>query len=196
MRGGDLHLDEIGKNRGAAGHRRPIAPGFADHGRGFAGDRRFVDRGDAFENLAVAGNDLAGLDQNDIVQLEVERVHDLNAAVQVVRIGIALGRGVGAGLAQRVRLRLAAPLGDRLGEIGEQHREPQPGGDLPGKSRMPIVCEQVAHEQDGDDGRDHLGHEDHGVFGQGPRIELPHGVDCGGADDLGVEKALRLRLVR
>ena len=28
-------------------------------------------------------------------------------------------------LAQRVGLRLAAPLGDRLGEVREQHREPQ-----------------------------------------------------------------------
>ena len=31
-----------------------------------------------------------------------------------------LGDGVGAGLAQRVGLRLAAPLRDRLGEIGEE----------------------------------------------------------------------------
>ena len=29
----------------------------------------------------------------------------------------------------------AAPLGDGLGEVGEQHREPQPGGDLPAERR-------------------------------------------------------------
>ena len=33
-------------------------------------------------------------------------------------------------LAQRVGLRLAAALGHRLGEVGEQHGEPEPDGDL------------------------------------------------------------------
>ena len=36
------------------------------------------------------------------------------------------GHGVGLGPAQGVGLRLAAPLGDRLGEVGEQHGQPQP----------------------------------------------------------------------
>ena len=31
--------------------------------------------------------------------------------------------------AQRLRLRLAAPFGDRLGEVREQHGEPEPGRD-------------------------------------------------------------------
>ena len=34
-----------------------------------------------------------------------------------------------AGLAQRFGLGLAAPLGHRLGEVGEEHREPQPERD-------------------------------------------------------------------
>ena len=36
------------------------------------------------------------------------------------------GDGVGLGLSQRVGLRLAATLGDGLGEVGEDHRQPQP----------------------------------------------------------------------
>ena len=35
-------------------------------------------------------------------------------------------RGLLAHLAQRVGLGLAAPLGHRLGEVGEEHREPEP----------------------------------------------------------------------
>ena len=38
--------------------------------------------------------------------------------------------GVHARFAQRLRLRLAAAFGHRLGEIGEQHGEPQPQRDL------------------------------------------------------------------
>ena len=45
-------------------------------------------------------------------------------------VGIhAIGDRARARLAQARRLRLAAPLGDRLGEIREQHREPEPHRD-------------------------------------------------------------------
>ena len=63
---GDPDLDEVGENRRAAGHGRAIAARFANDGRGFAGDRGFVDRGDALDDVAVTGDDLAGLDQNDV----------------------------------------------------------------------------------------------------------------------------------
>jgi hypothetical protein len=42
----------------------------------------------------------------------------------------ALGHGLGLGLAQRVGLRLAAAFRHGFGEVGEQHREPQPERDL------------------------------------------------------------------
>jgi hypothetical protein len=96
----------------------------ANDGRRLAGDRRFIDRGDAFKDLAVAGNDLVGFDQDDIAQTKLERVHPFDDAREIRRIDIALGAGVAAGAAQSVGLRLAAPFGDSLGEIGEQHREP------------------------------------------------------------------------
>ncbi len=52
--------------------------------------------------------------------------------------------------AQRGRLGLAPPFGDGLGEVGEQHREPQPGRHQAGE---PVVGgrarAEVAHEQDG-----------------------------------------------
>ena len=64
--------------------------------------------------------------------------------------------------AQRVRLRLAAPLGDRLGEVGEEHREPEPDGDRarePERRGRRLAVEQIADEdQRGEQAAD-LDHE-------------------------------------
>ena len=49
-----------------------------------------------------------------------------------VRGGEALGQRLAARAAQGVGLRLAAPLGHRLGEVGEEHGEPQPDRDRRG----------------------------------------------------------------
>ena len=54
------------KHPRAAGHGRAIAAAFANHGGRFAGDGRFVDRGDALDHFAVAGNVLAGFDDHVI----------------------------------------------------------------------------------------------------------------------------------
>ena len=56
-------------------------------------------------------------------------------AGEVVAVDQPAGDGVGLGPAQRVGLRLAAALGDRLGEVGEQHGQPQPDDDQPGEHR-------------------------------------------------------------
>ena len=47
--------------------------------------------------------------------------------------GAAVRHGLGARLAQRVGLRLAPPFGHRLGEVREQHREPEERGDERGE---------------------------------------------------------------
>ena len=44
-------------------------------------------------------------------------------------VGQQSRHGVGAGGAERGRLCLAAALGDRLGEVAEEDRQPEPGGD-------------------------------------------------------------------
>ena len=49
----DAHDDPVGQHARAAGHRREVAAGLADDRRRFAGDRALVDRGDAFDDLAV-----------------------------------------------------------------------------------------------------------------------------------------------
>ena len=55
----------------------------------------------------------------------------------IVRHQNALGARLGAGLAQSVGLRLAAPFRHRFGEIREQHGEPQPENDLEGEAECP-----------------------------------------------------------
>ena len=63
---GDLDDDPVGEHPGAAGDGRAIAAGLADHRRRLAGDRRLVDRGDALDHGAVAGDPLPRLDDDDV----------------------------------------------------------------------------------------------------------------------------------
>jgi hypothetical protein len=62
-RRGDANLDLVGKNSGAASNRGAVAA-LASHWRGFAGDRRLVDRCDPFNHTAIARNEIAGVDEN------------------------------------------------------------------------------------------------------------------------------------
>ena len=59
----------------AAGDRRTVAAAFANDRRGLARDCRFVDRGDAFDHVAVAGDEIAGLDQHDVALLQLGGWH-------------------------------------------------------------------------------------------------------------------------
>ena len=96
-----------------------------------------VDRRDALDDGAVAGDDVARLAHDDVALAQLGRRHRLLAAVDD-----AARDGVGARLAQRRRLRLAAPLGDRLGEVGEEHGEPQPQRDLEDEAAVGVVGEE------------------------------------------------------
>ena len=89
---------------------------------------------------------------------------------------------------QRVGLRLAAAFGDRLGEVGEQHREPQPEDDLEREAEICAAGHEIAQEDDrGEDGHD-LEHEHHRVLHQRPRVELREGRADRRHDDLGIEQ--------
>ena len=133
-RRGDAHADPVGQHLRAAGDRGAVAAGFADHRRGFAGDGGFVDRGHALDHLAVGGNDVAGLDQHDIADLQARSPAPAESSAVVGPVSSLAWVSVRC-LAQRVGLRLAAALGDGFGEIGEQHGEPQPEDDLERRSR-------------------------------------------------------------
>ena len=109
----------VGKDARAAGHGAAVAPGLANDGRGFAGDRRFVHRGSALDDLAVAGNQLAGDDEDQVALAQLRGVHVLEGAI----LAAALRDELLAGGAQRAGLRLAPALRDGFGEIGEDDGE-------------------------------------------------------------------------
>ena len=121
----DLDHEPVGEQPRAAGDGRAVAARLADDRSGLAGDRGLVDRADALDDLAVGRDDLAGLDDDDVAAPELGGRHLLEAAG--VRAPERDRRR--ARRAQRVRLRLAASLGDRLGEVREQDRQPEPERD-------------------------------------------------------------------
>ena len=53
----------------------------------------------------------------------------------VARLIELFGLHIAARCPQRIGLRLAAPFGHRLGKVGEQHGEPQPGRDAEDERR-------------------------------------------------------------
>ena len=55
----------------AAGDGAAVAAGFADDRRAFAGDDGFVHRRDAFDHLAVSGDEVAGVADHDIAGAQV-----------------------------------------------------------------------------------------------------------------------------
>jgi hypothetical protein len=54
---------------------------------------------------------------------------------------------VGAGGAQRVGLRLAAPFGHRFGEVREEHGEPEPQRDLQREAEVGAAAHQVVRDE-------------------------------------------------
>ncbi len=189
--GGDAHLDVVGDDRGAAGNGAPVAAAFANDRGGLAGDRGLVDRGDTFDHFAVAGNDVAGLDQHHVTAFEFRRRDQLDAAAGSDQLGL----GFGAGLAQVVGLRLAASLGHRLGEVGEQHREPQPERDLKLEGGKRAASEEeIAEEDHGHGERGHFDHEHDRVAGLDPRVKLAQRINQRALDDLAVPQRRRLTL--
>ncbi len=123
---GDLDHDAVREHLGAAGHGAPVAAGFADDGRRLTGDGRLVDRGDAFDDLAVAGDHLVRLD-DDIGRRAAARCRAPTSSVPSARRRRAIVSVPGR--TQRRRLRLPAALGHGLGEVGEHDGQPEPDRD-------------------------------------------------------------------
>ena len=83
--GGDAHPDPVRQHPRAAGHGRAVAAGLADDRRRLARDRGLVDRRDAFDDLAVAGDELAGRHEHDVAPAAARRRHRLRLAVRPAR---------------------------------------------------------------------------------------------------------------
>ena len=79
-------------------------------------------------DLAVTGDEVAGLHEHEVAAPQVRRRHLFDRRV-APRFGKALGGHVLAGAPQGVGLGLAPSFGHGLGEVAEQHREPEPERD-------------------------------------------------------------------
>ena len=179
--------DPVGNHRRAAGHCRAIAAGFTDDGSRFTGYRRLVDRSDAFDHIAVAGDDVTGFDKDKISGPQIQR-RDRLKAVTLFWIRKLLGLRLDAAAAQGIRLRLAAAFRHRFGEIGEQYGEPQPEDDLEGEAGARVMLHQVAYEQYSRQRGDNLEHKDHRILDQCGRVELDEGLANRRPDDLRIEQ--------
>ncbi len=176
--GRDLDDDPVREDLRAAGDGRAVAARFADDGRGLAGDGGLVDRGDAFDDVTVARDDVAGLADHEVADPQVGAGYPL-----LVRADQAAGDGVRLRLAQGVGLGLAAALGDCLRQVGEDRGQPQPCRDRPAE---PV--RRVLDRQHGGDHRPHEDHEHDRRLDHDARVELPHRVGEGLEQGLRVEE--------
>ena len=101
---------------------------------------------------------------------------------------ISARHGLGLGAAQAGRLRLAATLGDRLGEVGEQHGEPQPDRDIEDEPcrGFAVSEERLGPQGRGEDAAD-IDDEHHRITPLHARIELAQRVHDRRADQAAVE---------
>ena len=109
------------------------------------------------------------------------------------RLGELLRRRVLARLAERVGLRLAAALGHRLGEVREEHREPEPerDGEDERRRRLALADERLDEEHRREDAAD-LDDEHHRVLELMARVELRERVDDRALDDRRIEERCAL----
>ena len=92
----DLDDDAVGEHARAAGDGAAVAAGLADDGRRLAGDRRLVDRGDALDHGAVAGDHLAGLDHDDVAARAARRPAARCRRAGAPSVSVRIARSVAA----------------------------------------------------------------------------------------------------
>jgi hypothetical protein len=114
--GGDAHLDLIGQNLRAAGEGGAIAASLTE------AIPSMTSPSDGMISLASTAT------MSPTFRLWPTPPHRSSRRVR------GAWRRLRCGSAQRVGLRLAAPLGNRFGEAGEEQRESQPRDDLKGLS--------------------------------------------------------------
>ena len=116
--GGDFDDDAVAEDARAARDGAAIAAALPDNRGGFAGDGGLVDGGDALDDVAIRGDHIAGFADDEVAFDQIG-----GGDLFLIRAGETAGEGLCPGALEGVGLGFAAPLGDGLGEVGEQHRE-------------------------------------------------------------------------
>ena len=168
--GRDAHDDLVGQHPGAAGDGRAVAARLADHRRRLAGDRRLVDGGDALDDVAVAGDHLAGGDDAQVADLQLRRRHLLDRAVGRGGRGPSVSLRVLRSVAAWALPRPSAIASAKLANSTVNHRNTttSPANTF----SLPRRVAEVADEQDRRQHRADLDDEHHRVAGQRARVEL------------------------
>ncbi len=170
---------------GGAGRDRAanVGAGLLEHGSGLAGDRGLADERDALDHVAVARDRLAGRDADHVALAQLRSSYLFERTVRP----LATRHRVAAHRPQRVGLRLATPLSHGLGEVGEQHREPEPGRNRDRKRLLAAGAGQgVERENRRDHGAD-LDDQHDGVTEQVQRVQLDDRVVERPAHDVAAE---------
>ena len=131
--GGDPHDDPVGEHLRAAGDGAAVAAALADDRRRLAGDGRLVDRGDALDHVAVAGDDLAGRRRRRCRRGAAAPAGTCSIALVRHQVGHRLASSCGAA---RRPAPCRGPRPSRFGEVGEEHGEPEPAGDRADEGRV------------------------------------------------------------
>ena len=182
--GADLHQQPVTDQPRIAGHRRAITARLTDHRRRFASNRRFVDRGNPFNHLAVAGNHLPRFDAHHIPFAQAGGRDDFKAA----RGSAPTRTQAHTASFEAIGPSLAAPLGQGFGKVGEQHGKPQPQSDLhrhPGRH-----CRLGDNTQHRGKNRGQLDHQHHRRAFQLARVEFDECLQQRRTPDIG-ERSLR-----
>ncbi|MCY1403944.1 hypothetical protein D9M71_191400 [compost metagenome] len=168
--GGDPHQQPVGHQPCIAGNGRAVAAGLTNHRCRLTGNRRFVDRCDTFEHFAVTGDHLPGFDTHHITFAQAGGRHYLKGAIA----GFAPGAQAFATGLEAVGTGLATTFGQGFGEVGEQHGEPQPHGNLRGdEGRYGRIGNEAQH---GGQDRGQFDHQHHRRTLQLPWVELDEGL--------------------
>ena len=182
----------------AAGDGRAVAAGFADHRRDFAGDRRFVDRGDALDHSPSLGmmSPASTSTRSPGLSAIAGTVRQLCAGRrQREQLGRWLRSCVRRSVAACALPRPSATASAKLANstVNQSQRLIWNGKAEIGRRRSTTI----AHEEDGGERRDDLDHEHHRIADQRARIELHERVAdrrlrmiCGSSIDGGVPLAI------
>ena len=173
---GDLDDDLVGEHARAAGDGAAVAAGLADHRGRLAGDGRLVDRGDALDHRAVARDQLAGLDDDDVALGAARRRAWWCRPASLATVSWRIARSVSACARPRPSANASAMLANTT--VSHSQKEIvnvyQAGSWPPPSGLPPNDLDQPR------DGRDHgadLDHEHHRVADLDAGIELDDALD-------------------
>ena len=182
--GADLHQQPVTDQPRVAGYRRAITARLTDHRGRFTGNRRFVDCGNPFNHLAVAGDHLPRFDAHHIPFAQAGGRDDFKAA----RGSAPTRTQAHTARLEAIGPSLAATLGQGFGKVGEQHGKPQPQSDLhrhPGGH-----CRLGEKTQHRGKNRGQLDHQHHRRAFQLARVEFDECLQQRRTPDIG-ERSLR-----